>query len=150
MTSHPIRQRSTVRGFTLVELLVAVAVGALLAAVALPTFFEQMARARRTDVQVALLEDAAYLQHYYASHDAFSGTPSPQLPVSRVPRLGTARYTIEVAVPADDPSSFVLTATRTGATSADACGDFTYDNVGQRGLVAGTVASGRNVAGCWR
>ena len=137
-------------GFTLVELLIAVAVGAVLAGIALPAFLEQAARARRTDVQAALLEDAGYMQHYYASHDAFTGTPPPELPVAQVPRVGAARYTITVSVPSEDPTSFVLTAARVGASAADACGDFTYDNLGRRDLVAGTFAAGRDAARCWR
>ena len=140
----------TLRGFTLIELLVAMAALAILAAIALPAFFEQLARARRTDVQAALLEDAGYMQHYYASHDAYGGTPPPQLPFEITPRQGTASYAITVNVPSQDPTSFVLTATRTGAMASDACGDFTYDNLGQRGLVAGSFASGRSAANCWR
>ncbi len=138
------------RGFTLIELLVAMMAMAILAAVALPAFFEQLARARRTDVQAALLEDAGYMQHYYASHDAYSGTPPPQLPFETTPRQGAASYAITVSVPSQDPTSFVLTATRTGAMATDACGDFTYDNLGQRNLVAGSFAPGRGAANCWR
>ncbi len=138
------------RGFTLIELLVAMAARAIVAAIALPAFFEQLARARRTDVQAALLEDAGYMQHYYASHDAYSGTPAPRLPFETTPRQGAASYAITVSVPSQDPASFMLTATRIGAMAADACGDFTYDNLGQRNLVAGTFASGRSAANCWR
>ena len=54
------------------------------------------------------------MQHYYASHDAFTGTPPPQLPWPRTPRTGAAYYAISVAVPASDPASFVLTAQRGG------------------------------------
>ena len=138
------------RGFTLIELMIAMAALAILASAALPTFHESIARARRSEMQAALLEDAGYMQHYYASHDAFMGTPPPQLPFARTPRTGAANYAITVSVPAADPASFVLTAQRTGAMGADACGDFTYDSPGQRGLVAGTVAPGRDVASCWR
>jgi type IV pilus assembly protein PilE len=142
--------RSDGHGFTLVELLVTMTALAILAAIALPAYFEQLARTRRTDVQAALLEDAAYLQHYYASHDAFSGTPAPQLPFERTPRQGAASYAIAVNVPADDPTSFVLVATRTGAMASDACGDFIYDNLGRRELAAGTFAAGRSATACWR
>ena len=137
-------------GFTLIELMIAMAALAILAALALPTFHESIARTRRGEMQAALLEDAGYMQHYYASHDAFMGTPPPQLPFARTPRTGPANYAITVSVPAADATSFSLTAQRTGAMGTDACGDFTYDSLGQRGLVAGTVASGRDVASCWR
>jgi type IV pilus assembly protein PilE len=137
-------------GFTLIELLVVVAALAILAAIAVPAFFEQLARARRADVQAALLEDAGYMQHYYASHDAFAGTPPPQLPFAQAPRQGGVAYVITVAVPAADPSSFVLTATRAGAMVRDPCGDFTVDHLGRRDLVAGTFAADRDAARCWR
>jgi type IV pilus assembly protein PilE len=144
------RARRAPRGFTLIELLVAAAALAILAAIALPAYFEQLARARRTDVQAALLEDAAYLQHYYASHDAFAGKPPPQLPFAQTPRQGAVAYVITVSVPPLDPSTFVLTASRSGAMASDACGDFTYDHLGRRDLVAGSFASGRDAARCWR
>jgi type IV pilus assembly protein PilE len=137
-------------GFTLIELMIAVVVLALLAAIALPAYFEQLARARRTDAQAALLEDAAYMQHYYAAHNAFTDTPRPSLPATASPRTGAASYRIDVVVPADDPTSFVLTATRTGAMSADRCGDFTYDNLSRRDLVPGSAAPGLTAPGCWR
>ena len=146
-SSRPLAAR---HGFTLVELLVALTALGILAAIALPAFFEQLARARRTDVQAALLEDAAYMQHYYASHNAYTDTPAPQLPFASTPRLGIASYAIAVSVPAADPTSFVLTATRSGAMSSDACGDFTYDSLGRRDLVPGTFAAGRSAERCWR
>jgi type IV pilus assembly protein PilE len=142
--------RRTRRGFTLIELLVAVTAMAILAAIALPAFFEQLARARRSDVQAALMEDAAYMQHYYAAHNAYTDTPPPRLPFASTPRGGSANYLIAVAVPEADPTSFVLTAVRSGPMASDACGDFRYDNLGRRALVPGTFAGGRSVQGCWR
>jgi type IV pilus assembly protein PilE len=142
--------RRACRGFTLIELLVAMAALGVLVAIALPSFFEQLARARRTDVQAALLEDAAYMQHYYAAHNAYTDTTAPQLPFTRTPRAGAASYSISVGVPASDPTSFVLTAVRIGAMASDACGDYTYDSLGRRDLVAGTFARGRDAVRCWR
>jgi len=151
-SSRPVanRPRRARRGFTLIELLVAVTVIAILAAIALPVFFEQLARARRSEVQAALLEDAAYMQHYYAAHNAYTDTPPPRLPFASAPRGGVATYVITVDVPEADPTSFVLTATRSGAMASDACGDFRYDNLGRRALVPGTFAGGRSAQGCWR
>ena len=147
---RPVGTRRARHGFTLVELLLAVAALGILMAIALPSFFEQRARARRTDVQAALMEDAAYMQHYYAAHNAYADAPAPQLPFTRTPRSGGAGYVISVKVPPADPTSFVLTAVRAEAMARDACGDFTLDNLGRRELVAGTFAAGRDAGRCWR
>ncbi len=119
-------------------------------AIALPAYRENVARARRSELQAALLEDAGYLQRYAAAHGAFSGDPAPRLPFPASPRAGAAAYLIIVAVPTDDPTRFLLTATRTGAMLDDRCGDFTYDHLGRRGLVAGSFAAGESVPSCWR
>jgi type IV pilus assembly protein PilE len=148
--SLPHAARSPRRGFTLIELMIALVLLGILAAIGLPAYFEQLAHARRVDMQAALLEDAGYMQRYYAAHDAFTGTPPPQLPVASSPRSGATRYAIAVSVPAGDPTSFVLTAVRSGAMARDACGDFTYDSLGRRDLVAGTFAPGRSSVACWR
>ncbi len=141
--------RRRLPGFTLIELLVAMAALALLAAIAVPAFCEQVARARRVDVQAALMEDAAYMQQYYAAQASFMGTPPPQLPFDRAPRGGAAAYVITVSVPADG-ATYVLTAQRAGSMSGDPCGDFTLDSLGRRDLAAGTFAANRSAVGCWR
>jgi type IV pilus assembly protein PilE len=149
MRSRPFRSVAR-RGFTLIELLVALAVIAVLAAIALPAFQEQIARTRRSAMQAALVEDAGYMQRYYSSHDAFMDSPPPRLPAGQTPRAGAVSYTITLSVPIADPSTFVLTAVRAGPMDGDACGDFTYDYLGRRDLVAGTAAAGRNAVTCWR
>ena len=143
------RPRPRSRGFTLIELLVAMAALAILAAIAVPAFFEQLARARRVDMQVALMEDAAYMQQYYAAQASFLGAPPPQLPAARAPHDGYAAYVITVEVPAE-ATTYVLTAQRTGSMAGDPCGDFTLDSLGRRDLVAGTFAANRAAADCWR
>ena len=90
------------------------------------------------------------MQHYYASHDAYSGTPPPQLPFATHAAPGRRQLRDHGERAVRRSASFVLTATRTGAMASDACGDFTYDNLGRRDLVAGTFASGRSAATCWR
>ena len=65
-------------GFTLIDVLVAFALLAVLTAIALPAYREQLARARRSQLQAALLEDAGYLQRYYAANNTFDATPPPR------------------------------------------------------------------------
>jgi type IV pilus assembly protein PilE len=138
-------------GFTLIEVMVTVAIVGILAAIALPAYKEQIARGKRADVQTVLMEDAGYMQRYYAAQNSFNGTPAPSLPASQAPKAAVAaNYTIAVAVPASAPVTFTLTATRAGSMVGDKCGNFTYDNLGQKGLAAGTAAAGQTAAACWR
>lgn len=87
--------RPRVRGFTLVEVLIAVTLAGLLAAVALPAYQGQVERARRADAAAALLR----LEMAQASHRAHHGTYTRDLRA-----LGTAagfspdgRWRVEVA-----------------------------------------------------
>lgn len=138
-------------GFTALELLLAVLLLGLLAAAALPVYSEHIARARRANMQAVLLEDADYMQRYYASNASFDGDPPPDLTWTTAPHSGEApAYRISVAVPPRDPTRFVLTATRDGAMRGDRCGDFTYDQLGRRGLVEGSAAPGATAQACWR
>jgi type IV pilus assembly protein PilE len=137
-------------GFTLMELLIALALLAVLLAIALPAYREQVAHARRSELQTALLEDAGYMQRYYAANNAFSATPPPRLTWTASPPTGPPAYEIVVTVPPGDPTVFTLTATRAGAMAGDRCGDFTYDSLGRRGLVLDTPRAGLAAADCWR
>jgi type IV pilus assembly protein PilE len=130
------------RGFTLIEVLIAMAVVALLVAIAWPAYFEQVSRGRRSDVQTQLMDDANYLQRYYASNNTYA--TASNLPASQSPILGAANYTITIASQSD--TGFQLLATRAGAMAGDRCGDFTYDNLGTKGL----NGSGEAVTNCWR
>ena len=80
--------RVAARGFSLVELLVALALLSGLMVIALPAFREQIARARRSALQAVLLDDAGYMQRYYAAHASYLDDPPPVPTWSpRIPRF---------------------------------------------------------------
>jgi len=137
------------RGFSLVELAIGLLVLAILAALAWPSYREQVARSRRADVQVALMEGAQYMQRFYAANNAFDGgPPAARLPVTVSPRDGPRAYDLSVA--AVTATTYLLVATRTagGPMALDRCGDFTLAQDGTRGLA--NQASGIAPAMCWR
>lgn len=136
------RRPASPRGFTLIEVMIAMAVVALLLAIAMPAYFAQLARGRRTDMQTQLMDDANYLQRYYSANNTYATAAS--LPASQSPLNGAASYTIRIAAQSD--TGFTLEADRTGAMTGDKCGDFTYDNLGTKGLTGNTDS----VANCWR
>ena len=127
------------RGFTLTELVVAVAIAAILALIAVPSYQETLRKSRRADAKVALDDQANRLERYYAERNTYvdatlSRATSPE-----------GYYTL--AITTQSASGFTIKATRksTGPqANDDRCGDFTLNQNGVQGKTGtGTVAE------CW-
>lgn len=81
--------RST--GFTLIELMIALAVVGILVSLVLPSYREHVIRARQSEARAALLDNAHFLERWYTEKGSFkqSSTTWPRLPVT-----GTEFYDI--------------------------------------------------------
>lgn len=160
------------RGFTLIELMITVAIVAILTAIALPSYREYIARGHRTEVQTILLAGQQWMERFYSenyrydqnsANTAVSCTgSSPACPfdvnfsTSPVPGQGTAQYGVAVAAVNTPAPFFTITATRIPGTvmAADKCGDFTVDSLGRRSVVNYSSTSFASptlaIAGCWK
>lgn len=72
-----IRSRSTKHGFTLVELLITLAIIGVLTTAAIPSFIRNQLRSRSSEALVNLSAIATTQQGYFAEHGAFLGVSSP-------------------------------------------------------------------------
>ena len=97
------------RGFTLIELMIAVAVVAILAMIAIPTYTAQMVKGRRSSAEAVLLDIAQRQQQYLLDSRAYA--PNVAALGTTIPANVQAFYTVTTAPGAGLPPTFTATAT---------------------------------------
>jgi type IV pilus assembly protein PilE len=138
---------SGMRGFTLIELMIAVAVVGILAAIAYPSYQEHVRKARRADAQSALLELAQFMERHYTANGRYltAAGVAPNLPFAEAPKDGSSKYYDLSFSATPTASSYTLRAVPKGGMTGDACGTMTLSNTGAKGQ-----ATGASLAECWR
>jgi len=125
----------TNRGFTLIELMVTVAIVAILLALALPNFGDKAKKARRSDAYTAIEQVTAAQERYFATRHAYANFADP---FNSTPTLPSPQgfYTVAVSgVSAGSPMNYTVTATpvATQAQAGDtACTTISRTNTGTR------------------
>ncbi len=137
-----------VRGFTLIELMIVVAVIGIIAAIAYPSYSGYVQKSRRTDAKAALTEAAHALEKYYTMNARFTGATlgSGAADVYK-DKSPEGYYSLTLTVP--DANSFTLSAAPTskGNQNGDShCAVFTLNNAGQKGA---QDASSTSQSDCW-
>jgi len=142
-----------VTGFTLIELMVAVAILGILASVALPSYQNYVRQSNRAVAKSLLYENAQFMERFYTQNNQYDATVGADgvanrggddiavaLPLTRSPRNGTVQYNISLQAVTDN--TFILQAIPTGTMAGDICGTLTLTHTGVQG------ADG-NIADCW-
>jgi len=135
------------KGFTLIELMIVVAIIGVLAAVALPAYQQSVRGGARAEAQSMLLQVAANQERFYSDNNSYSANADP-LSNPAVATLTTEAGLYQVSVAACAAGAiancFVATATPQGGQAADTCTTLTISNTGLKG------STGDVVDNCWR
>lgn len=138
--THASTQRNS--GFTLIEVLIVVAILGILTAIAYPSYVEHIRRGKRVEAQGKLQRAAQWMQRFYSTNDQYDGAALPAN-LARSPDNGNIDYNIVLATVANPPS-YTLTATPTGSMAQDRCGVLTLNWQGVKTSAGGAVAD------CWK
>lgn len=126
------------RGFTLIELMIVVAVISILAAIAMPAYREYIKKSRRAEAQSYLMTLAARQQQFLVDTRRFSALPPAE--ISTQPSGVAAAYAVTITTLDGPPPTFLITATPSGDQASEKCGTLSIDQTGTK-----TAAS----SGCW-
>ncbi|WP_283181722.1 MULTISPECIES: type IV pilin protein [unclassified Pseudomonas] len=130
--------RRSNRGFTLIEIMIVIAIIGIVITIGYPSLTEYVKKGRRTEVAGLLSEQAQILERFYSQNNVYTNAAglSP----------GNDFYTITQTL---TDQTFLLTAVRKSgkAMATDKCGDFTITNTGVRSMV--NAQSGLVTKDCW-
>lgn len=144
-------------GFSLVELMITLAIISIVSAIAYPSYRENVRRGNRVEARALMLENAQYMERFFTENNSYLQTAgalpvAPVLPNLVSPRGASetkANYKISFS-PASPRTmtTFEIQAEPVNGMATDDCKTFTYNHLGQKGTV-GTLSGGMTTETCW-
>lgn len=144
------------KGFTLIELMIAITIMAILVAIAFPSYVRQIQKTRRSEAKQLMVRYAQDLEKCFTINLSYLVATCPAVPdtsVAPLPPDPAPDY--DIAFAPRNQNNFVMTGTRRagskqqpgGASTGDArCQQFRIDNLGAR---TATDSAGGNADDCW-
>ncbi len=148
-------------GFSIVELMIVIAIIGLLAGIAVPSYRDQVNKGKRTEGKAALTAAAARMERYYTQNNCYPsaacGNPTSADSAAALTNAGIpgfsgdtankAAYNISLTV---TPQAFTVTATPRAPFSDPLCGNLTLANTGRKWTQSnGTSDDATRPEGCW-
>jgi type IV pilus assembly protein PilE len=136
------------KGFTLIELMITVAIVAILAAIAIPSYQNQIRKSRRTSAKTALLDLSGREEKYYATNNNYPASLS-SVGYSTVDATGALQvpnntnedyYSVTITLNTPPATGYTATATPVGDQQNDSCGTYTLTDLGVQSATS---------TGCW-
>lgn len=128
------------RGFSLIEIMIALAIVGILAFIAYPAYSKYITKARRADGQIALLHLANSMQRYFVDNNTYKGASLAKLQINPVTTQGFYKLSITKT----SETTYLLRATPLAVQAKNDmnCKILTLDQQGQKGQTG-------SAADCW-
>lgn len=133
------------QGFTLIEVMIVVAIVGILSAIAYPSYTEYIRRGHRADARAGLLQAQQYLERASTATGVYPTTLPTALTWSGDT---TKRYDIAFLA-GNTNAAYTLTATPKGSQTGDRCGTYTLSNTGVRGAAGKKSGESGYDPDCW-
>lgn len=141
--------------FTLIELMITVAIIGILAGIAYPSYIDSVQKSRRSDATGALMGFANAMERRFTETNSYTGaagttatpadTGAPRIYPTQSPIDGGTKF-YNLTINAASTTTYTLYAAPINAQSNDKCGTLTLDQTGTRGI----TATGVTATDCWK
>ena len=133
--------RNRTRGFTLIEMMIVVAVLGIIVALGYPSYQEQVRKARRAEGMGELLEMADRLERRYSDQGTYAGINADALyGISTADNTRpTTNGHYKLSIDSADTVQFTISAAPQGPQTKDKCGTFTMSSQGVK-TVSGSIS----------